>query len=413
MLFFANDRILLSIALFNVGSLCFLASHSSAEDWFRWRGPALNGISQETAWSDQWSDSGPTLKWKVNVGTGFSSVSVAQDRLYTVGNRDDIDTLYCLDAQTGKEIWSHSYESPLEAKLFEGGPTSTPAIDGKNIFHLARDGSVFSLDSESGKIHWSTNVSDETGIRIPGWGFSSSPLVIKNRLLLNVGSAGTAIDKLTGKVLWTSDDVDAGYATPVLRTRGDKTTAIFPSGKYLVGVDVQTGDKLWQTRWLTKFGANAADPIISGEEVFVSSGYNRGSMLLKLTAAEPEEVWRSKEFQNQMASSVLIDGHIYGVDGGIENERSLKCVNWKDGSVIWETTDVSPGSLTAANGKLIIMSEDGQLVIARATPKAYQETARAKVLKGKCWTSPVLSGGKLFCRDADGDLVCLDLRSKK
>jgi len=389
-----------------------LVSPLAGEDWPCWRGPQHNGISKETGWLDQWPEKGPTIAWKASVGTGFSSVTVSGGRLYTMGNEDNTDTVYCLDAATGKQLWTHSYRCALDAKLFEGGPTSTPTVDGDGVYTLSRQGDLFCFDAATGKIRWSKNVAEEAGVRVPGWGFASSPLVQGDLLVLNVGEAGTAIEKRTGKLVWTSADRDAGYNTPVPVRRGDKLILILASGKFYHAVELATGKELWRHRWLVRFGCNAADPIVSGDRVFISSGYNRGAALLNID--EPTVVWENKDMQNQLNSSVLIDGHLYGVDGNTHGSAaSLKCMELASGKVRWAHKWKGMGSLMAAGGKLIVLSEQGELIIAKASPKAFEPSARAKVLIGKCWTVPVLAQGRIYCRNADGNLVCVDVRRAK
>ncbi len=381
-----------------------------ADDWFRWRGPSLNGISAETGWIDTWPKDGPPIAWKAHVGTGFSSVSVADGRLYTMGNQDEEDTVYCLDATTGKQLWKHSYPSPLDAEYFDGGPTSTPTVDGGHVYTLSRRGDLFCFDVATGHIEWNKNVAQEKDIRLPGWGFASSPLVHGNILLLNVGAAGMAVDKTTGKIVWASEDRDAGYTTPVPFLRDGRWCAIIASGRFYLAVDIETGQQLWRHRWVTRFGCNAADPILAGEHVFVSSGYNQGSALLKIDGKEPSVVWAHKKMQNQCNSSILIDGYLYGIDGNSHTSGSLKCVELSSGKVRWSDESPGFGSLTAADGRLIVLGEEGQLMVARASPDGFEPSARASVLEGRCWTVPVLANGRIYCRNAAGDLVCVDVR---
>jgi len=384
-----------------------------ADDWPCWRGPQRTGVSAETGWLDQWPKDGPPVAWKASVGTGFSSVAVANGRLYTLGNQANKDTVYCFDAVTGKKLWSHTYDAPLEDKLFDGGPTSTPTVDGERVYALSRWGDLFCFEGGTGKVVWSKNVQKEANIRVPGWGFAGSPLVHENLLILNVGEAGMALDKQTGKILWSSADRDAGYSSPVLFKRGADVFGIFSADDGWTAMDVKTGKELWRVRWLTRFGLNAADPIVTGETVFVSSGYNKGGALLKMGDKEPADVWRNRAMRNQMNSCVLLDGHLYGIDGDTTTKSFLKCVELKTGDVRWSHEGVGMGALTAAAGKLIVLSETGELLVAPASSEKFAQTARAKVLDGKCWTVPVLANGRIYCRNAAGDVVCVDVRAKK
>jgi outer membrane protein assembly factor BamB len=387
-----------------------LPSLTLADDWPCWRGPNRNGISTETGWLDLWPQDGPAVAWKAAVGTGFSSVAVSKGRLCTLGNLDNKDTVHCLDAVTGKKLWSHTYDAALEDKLFEGGPTSTPAVENDRVWTLSRWGDLFSFDSASGKIVWSKNLHKETGVRIPGWGYSCSPLIHEDLLLLNIGEAGLALDKRTGKLLWSSADKDAGYSSPVVVRRGDDSFAIFSSDEAYTAVELKTGKELWSARWLTRYGLNAAEPIVSGETMFLSSGYGKGCALFKTGTGEPAEVWRNRTMRCQFNSCVLLDGFLYGIDGDTTTKTALKCLELKTGEVRWAQEGFGMGSLMLADGKLIVLSDSGELCVAQATPEGFKPTARAKVLDGKCWTVPVLANGRIYCRNARGDLVCVDVR---
>src|SRR5262249_10499708 len=254
----------------------------AGDDWPCWRGQKRDGIAAEKGWLDQWPKDGPPILWKASVGTGFSAVSVSKGRLYTMGNEDDQDTVVCLDAATGKKLWSHTYKSALDPNLFEGRPTSTPAVDGDRVYTLSRWGHVFCFEAATGKVQWSKNAADETNARIPSWGFAGSPLVHDNMVLLTMGSAGLALEKTTGKVLWKSGDQDAGYSSPVPFQRDGAWYALFSSEDAYTAVNLKTGNPQWRFRWLTRYGVNAADPIVVGDQVLLSTGYDKGAALFPL-----------------------------------------------------------------------------------------------------------------------------------
>ncbi|MBC8350595.1 MAG: PQQ-like beta-propeller repeat protein [Planctomycetes bacterium] len=403
--FALQARYALSLVAFAI-----LCSHVHADDWSRWRGPTRDGISMESHLRIDWSTDGTPTIWKASVGIGLSSVVVGDRRAFTIGNRDNEDTVYCFDAETGDTRWTHTYEAPLNDNFFEGGPTSTPTIDQDAVYTLSREGDVFCFDVKTGDVRWSKNVAEEAEVRVPGWGFGASPVVHGNMLLLAIGETGTAVDKRTGELLWSSVDRDAGYATPLLFQHNNKWLAMIASGKFYHLIDVATGKERWRYRWLTRFGCNAADPIMNDDTVFISSGYNRGSALLRLIDNEPEVVWKNKEFQNQFSSSVLIDGFLYGIDGDTTGARTLKCVQLATGAIQWSEEGFGSGSLIAAKTHLIILSEAGELAIVEASPSKFKLLAKAKVLDGKCWTAPALANGRVYCRSTDGDVVCVDLR---
>lgn len=395
--------------------LFLLSQFSFADDWPCWRGPNHNGISNEKNWRDQWPKDGPAQLWKAKVGIGFSSVVVSNKHLLTIGHSAGQDTVYCLNAETGKQIWSHSWKSRLGANLFEGGPVSTPTIEKDLVYVQGRWGEVFCFDLKSGKQKWTTNLAKETEVPVPTWGFSGSPLVLDDLLLLNAGESGIALDRMTGKVKWTSEKEEAGYSSPVPLKQNGKQLAIFSSTRAYFAVDVQTGKIVWQQLWITRYGINAADPIVEGENFFLSTGYGKGATVLKLGKEKPTQVWRDrKAMRNQLNSSVLIDGYVYGIDGDTgKPTTTLRCIDMKTGKLAWSFKGVGGGSLMAADGKLIVLSASGELMVGKASPKGFTPTARAKVLQGKCWTVPVLANGQIYCRNASGDLVCLNVRGEQ
>jgi outer membrane protein assembly factor BamB len=388
-----------------------LVNFSRAEHWPNFRGPSHNGISLETGWLDHWPAEGPSISWKTNVGTGLSSFAVAGNRVFTIGNHANTDAVFCFDADNGKELWRHSYESDLGDKFFEGGPTSTPTVDGRFVYTLSRWGDLFCFEAASGKIIWSKNVQKETQTRIPGWGFSGSPLVRENLLVLNVGEAGMALDKATGNIIWRSATKDCGYSTPLPIKFQYQWTAILASGQSYLAVDLKTGAELWRIRWLTQFALNAAEPVVDKDKVFISSGYGKGCALLAMKAGEPDVVWKSKVMRNQFNSSVLLDGFLYGIDGDTTEKARLKCIEYATGTEKWSQPGIGSGALMVADGKLIVLSDSGELLVAPASNSGFKPTARTQVLGGKCWTTPVLANGRIYCRNSRGDIVCIDARA--
>jgi outer membrane protein assembly factor BamB len=376
-------------------------------DWYRWRGPDLNGISKEKGWNAQWPADGPKQLWKASIGTGFASFSVSQGRVYTMGNRNNTDTVFCLDAHTGKVIWQHSYPCPLDPKFFEGGPCATPTVADSRVYTFSRKGDLVCLDAAKGSVIWSKNLNQELGLAIPTWGCASSALVEGNMVAVNMGSAGVALDRESGKVLWASDKSPGAYATPVpLMIGRDLCLAIF-SRESLITVKAGGGQQLWRYPWKTSYDVNAADPIVAGDQVFISSGYDHGGTLLKVSGHGAEKVWENKNMRNHFDTCVLWQGHLYGPD-----DNGLRCLAFDTGELKWTCGEFGKGSLMIADGKLVALSEKGELMIAEPTAAEFKPIARAKVLTGKCWTTPVLSNGHIYCRNAVGDVVCLDVSGK-
>ena len=382
----------------------------AAADWPHFRGPQHNGIAPNVRVPSRLSPDALSIAWKAQTGTGFSSLAIADGRLYTMGNADEQDVVFCLNARTGKELWTFKYPAPLDPNLYEGGPNATPTVDGDSVYTLSRRGEVFCFDARSGDVTWSKNVQQETGASIPGWGFSSSGFVHENLILFCVGPAGIALDKTTGEIVWQSGDEEAGYTTPVPFERGGKRYVLVTSGRYLSAVEAATGEKLWEYRWITRYGVNAADPIVEGDLVFISSGYGKGAALLRMTDDEPEELWRNKDLRNQLNSSVLIDDYLYGIDGDTNQDATLRCLDLQTGDVEWTEEGVGSGSLIAADGHLFVLSAKGKLGIVLASPDGFRPLAGAEILTGKCWTSPAIAGGRLYARNASGEVVCVELR---
>lgn len=379
------------------------ASFLQAADWPIWRGPTRDGIS-----SEKLAGTGVKKLWDAQVGIGFSSFTVADGRVYTTGHADGKDTVFCLDAVSGKQVWKHEYAADLGDKYYEGGTSATPTIEDGKAYHLSRWGDLFCFDAATGKVLWQKNIQKETGADIPDWGYAGSPLVSGALLIVNVGKSGTAVEKATGKTVWTSDTASSGYCTPYPITVSGKAQVVLSSSRAYKGVDPTSGSVLWEHTWSTSYGVNAADPILNGTQLFISSGYNKGCALLDLASAEPKEVWRSRVMRNQFNSCVLIDGHLYGSDGDYDKPNSFKCIDFATGTEKWKDDKTGFCSLTATtDGKLIIVSAKGELIFAKANPVKFEVFSRSQVLKGRCWSAPVLANGRIYVRNAAGDVVCL------
>lgn len=381
------------------------AASDSSTDWPNWRGPSHNGISAETGWVKAWTDEKVTRLWRASVGIGFSSIAVAGGRAYTMGNAAGKDTVYCFDATTGREVWKQSYPSNKGAKYYEGGTHATPTVDGTNVYTVSKWGDAFCFDAAKGTIKWQRDLAKELRTPPPTWGFASSARVVDNMIILNVGTAGVALDKTTGKKIWMTGTDKPGYSTPVIFGSGAATSMLMFSKKALVAVNVKNGKELWQFPWVTTYDANIADPIVDGNKIFISSGYNKGCALIKVESGQASKVWMNKKMRNHFNSCVLWKQHLYGFD-----ETTLRCLSIADGTEKWNQTGLGKGSLMLADGKLIILSARGKLVIAKAQATGFEQLASKQILKGKCWTTPVLSGGRIYARNTPGDVVCYGVK---
>ena len=388
-------------SLTTLAALVATAASSLAADWPNWRGPAYDGISKETDWNPA-AVGGKKIAWEAKVGAGYSAVAVAAGKLYTAGNfNKNTDRISCLDALTGKEVWKYEYPEALAPKYYSGGSSATPTVHGGKVYYASKSGKVFCLDAATGKEIWKK----EFGTKDPTWGFSSSALIHGKAVIFNAGAAGIAYDQETGKVLWSSDNDTCGYATPVPFTHKGKTALALFAKNTLTAVNADDGKPLWSTPWQTEHDVNAADPVISGTQAFITSGYGRGCSLVDFSGAEPKKLWENKDMRSHMSGPVLIDGHLYGFD-----DMRLVCLDWKTGAKKWEEKSPKKGALMAAGDKLIILGEGGRLAIAKATPDAYQEIAGAQIVGGRCWTMPILANGMIYARNSDGDLACVDVR---
>ena len=243
---------------------------------------------------------------------------------------------------------------------------------------------------------------------MPQWGYANSPLVLEDRLLLDVGGRGAsavALNKLTGELIWKSGHDDASYSSPVIVKPGPDATVAFLNAEALVVRAVRDGRELWRYPWKTGYDVNAATPVIHGDAIFISSGYSHGGALIRPSGKTSQPVWETGEMRNHINSSVLWQGHLYGFD-----ESALKCLNADTGKTKWRQGGLGKGSLIIADGKLVIMSENGKLVIAAASPDRFRSLAEAQVLsKERAWVVPTLANGSIFCKNNDGEAVALDV----
>lgn len=376
-------------------------------DWAQWRGPDRTGVSTETGWTTEWPADGPKVLWKANLGKGYSSFSIADGKVYTMGFDDGKDTVWCFKADTGDVVWQHSY--PSEAGDYPG-PRCTPTVDGKAVYTLGRLGDLFCLNAATGKVVWSKHLVKDFGAKRSQWHFACSPLVLGNALILDAGIT-LALNKGTGDVLWKTDVENAGYSSPIPFKVGQTILlALFPEYGPVVRNAID-GKELGRVRWKTSYGVNAATPIIVDDQIFISSGYGVSHAVYALSDSGLKEVWKNKNMKNHANSCVLWNGYLYGFDGQVD-AGPLTCVEFKTGERKWAENSLRAGSLMIADGKIIAIGNAGDLAVAEASPDGFKELARANVLGKTCWTMPILSGGRIYCRNEKGQMVCLDVKGK-
>ena len=406
-------------AVFAAVSLLSFTISAQASDWPQWHGPHRDGISTETGWSTSWPKEGLKTVWKAEVGTGYGTVSVSNGRLYVQGNTSDQDTVYCFDATTGKEVWKYTYPCPAKDPNGYHGIRSTPTVEGGNVYTTSRQGDLFCLDAAKGGVKWSKNFTKDFGGKVPTWGFAISPLVEGELLIVEPGGPGAAVvalKKESGEVVWKAGADPAGYSSPVVfELKGERGVAVF-AAKTLVGRSVKDGKELWRYPWKTSYDVNAATPLVDGTRVFISSGYGSGCALIDVGVTPVKEIWRNKNMRNHVNSCVLWKGFIYGFD-----DEKLRCLDAATGAVKWTEDKYGKGSVSIADGKLLLYSEKGQLGLATPSADGYKELAFVPALTVKAkypggaqtptWAVPVLANGKIYCRSQD-DLVCLDVAGK-
>ena len=399
-----NRRLILS------GFFSLAFGLAQAGDWPRWLGPFENGKTDEGLPEKIALDE---IAWQKGIGIGFSSFAVGQGKVLTMGHRDGEETVWCFSLGDGNELWKHSYPAKLMPNLHEGGPNATPTIDGDRVFAISKDGQLHCYSLSDGEVLWKKNMLKESVMyRPPEWGFGGSPYLHEDWVIIESG-ATFAYDKSTGKEVWKSKKYRPAYGTAQRFESSGKSYLASLKTDGLVILDLSSGKTLGFHQWRTSFQTNSTTPLVAGDgKLFISTGYDRGCSLLKFDGKELTQIYESKSMSNHMGNSVLIDGHLYGFDGTAHRGRPVEfcCVDLSDGTKKWSTKELKYGTLIAAKDDLIVLSESGEMLIVEASPKGYQPRARRKILNGRCWTPPVYSNGKIFARNAAGEMVALKIK---
>jgi outer membrane protein assembly factor BamB len=385
-----------------------------AGDWPQWRGPNRDGVSPETGLRTDWPPDGPPVLWKAKSGVGFSSFAVHAGRVYTLLQDGDQEAVVCWDADTGEPKWRFPYPSNFPGALSYGaGPHSTPAVDGDFVYTVGTLGMLHCLKAATGEKVWAHDLLQEYRAPNLKWGVSFSPLVLGDLVYTNPGgpdgNSVVAFDTRDGKEVWKALGDPAGYSSPVAATLAGVPHVLFFTGRGLVGLGPKDGKEYWHFDWPTNEGINAATPIVVGDYVFISSGYGKGCALLKVSGDGPgslrvQRVYQNNRMCNHFASSVRLGDYIYGF-----HDDFLTCLELRTGKVRWKERGFHKGSLLAAEGQLIVLGEGGNLALVEATPDEYRKKVEFQLSQQRCWTVPVLAGGKLYVRDEE-QVWCLDLR---
>jgi outer membrane protein assembly factor BamB len=382
-------------------------------DWPQWRGPRRDGIASETKLLTQWPENGPRMLWKAESGSGFSSMAVADGRLFTLVRRGETEIVLCLDAETGSEKLRHTYPCKFNNQYGAGGPRSTPTVDGDRVYTVGAAGILHCLSVETGSVLWAHDLLNEFKASNLQWGVSFSPLVEGNLVFTMPGgpegNSLAAFDKRDGRLVWQSLDDPAGYASPVGMTVAGTRHIVFFTGKNLVGVAPQDGKQLWSYPWATDHCCNIATPIVRGEYVFIASGYGKGCALLKVVQEggrfEAKCVYAHKKLRSQLSSSVLVGEHIFGFD-----EQAFSCLDFRTGKVVWtERRAFGRGMVLAVGDKLVVLGESGELAVLEAAASGFHRLSAFRFsTQAQCWAAPALARNRLYVRD-DDKIVCYDV----
>ncbi|MBN1798208.1 MAG: PQQ-binding-like beta-propeller repeat protein [Spirochaetales bacterium] len=379
---------------------------AGADEWHQWRGTNRNSISTEKNWNPYSLQSAAKVLWQINIDKGYSGLAITGDRIYTMGNNGSKDTVYCLDKNTGRILWQYSYT--CSGGQYPG-PRATPTVDNDRVYTLSGKGNLYCFNALNGSVKWSKNLQSAFGVSLPTWYLAGSPLVVDNMLILNANVSGLAFNKFSGATIWASRPGTGGYASPVyFKSGGTRGVAIFGQ-KALYGVELATGNVLWSYPWITSNDVNAADPLVFGNKIFISSGYGKGCALLEYTSSSVRRMWQNTALASHFTSPVYFNGFIYGVHGNAGNGR-LRALDPVTGQIKLEKT-LGFGSFIIVDNKLIYVRENGTITIAAASPYQYSEIASTKILSSTHWTPPSFSNGRLYIRNALGQIVCVDLSS--
>ena len=387
------------------------AFNVSAADWPQWRGPNRDGISAETGLLPSWPSGGPKVVWKISgLGEGYSSFAIVKGRMYTQGQRGKQEFVLALDVKTGNKLWE-----TVTSRNFENdsgsGPRGTPTFDDGKIYAMTGDGVLVCLDAATGKLLWQMDSVHQFGGSVPHWGYSESPLIDGDRVIVMPGGRGASLvslDKRTGAVQWKTGNDHAGYSSAILADVNGNKQVIALSGSSAFGVQESTGEMLWHYTKVANNVANIATPIYSNGEVFLSSAYDTGCALLKLNGKGMQEVYFNRDMMNHYSSSVLLDGTLYGYSNAF-----LTAMDFNTGKQLWRNRSVGKGSVTYADKRLYALGEDGMVGLIEPSRDAYKEISRFEYAKGSLpsWSPLVISDGKLYLRDQD-NLTAYDIKSK-
>ena len=391
-------------------------------DWPQFLGPTRDGVYRGAASDIASLESDPPVLWSVDVGQGYAGPIVARGKLIQFHRRGDKETVQCLNAETGSEIWAHDYPTAYyDSYDDDHGPQATPTIDGDSVYAFGTEGVLSALSMRDGKPRWSVATHDRYRVRETYFGTSCSPIVEKDRVIVAVGGqpdAGiVAFDSKTGDEVWKATDHAAGYSSPTIATIDGDRHALFLTRHGVVDLDPIDGTVRFLFRYRARSATtvNAATPLIVRGKVFVSASYGTGAKVfgIRKTADgrfEPEDVWSGDgSLSNHYGTSVVRGGELYGFHGRQERGADLRCVDAATGRVRWSEDRFGSGSLLRAGDRILALDDTGRLTVFRASPERFERLASARLFRGSVRAYPALARGRLYARDGS-KLVAFDLR---
>jgi outer membrane protein assembly factor BamB len=395
------------------GAVPAAAPSASAPYWTDFRGPLRDGDYRDVPILQEWPAGGLKPIWKQPAGGGYASFVVARGRAFTIEQRGSQEVAAAYDVATGRELWTNAWPAEFRESMGGDGPRATPTWSDGRVYALGATGELRALDERSGRTIWRTNILSDSGADNLPWGMAASPLVVGEAIVvLPGGPNGQSVvgyDRATGKRLWSALDDMQAYCSPMLvNLKGVQQLLVF-SATRLTGLSPSNGQLLWSYPFPTYNGINSAQPIVIGDNrVFISASYGGGAVMLELSRDADgfavREVWRNNRMKNRFSTSVLRDGVIYGLD-----ESILAAIDAGTGELKWKGGRYGYGQLLLAGNNLIVLTEDGDLALVRATPERHQELVRFPVLDGKTWNVPALAGGYLLVRNL-AEMAAFDLR---
>lgn len=385
--------------------------------WTDFRGPRRDGLYEEQPILLDWPESGPRVLWRQPVGGGYASFVVSAGMAFTIEQRREEETVAAYDIETGREIWRHAYPAMFSEWMGGDGPRATPVLAGEVLYSLGATGELLCFGAPSGTLLWRKNILEDNQSGNLRYGMAASPLVIGNELITLTGDASpgksvVAYDRLNGRRLWSALDDRQSYTSPMLVELAGERQILIVTASRLVGLALDGSKVLWEFPWSVQYENAIATPLVVGtNQVLISAGYGTGAALVQIgrtgDAFSAWPVWRNRNLKTKFNPAVLWQGHAYGLDEGV-----LACVNVTTGERRWRDGRYGYGQLLLASGHLIVLGGEGELALVKAVPERWEELRRVRVLRGKTWNVPALSGGYLLVRNS-AEMACLDLRSRR